>query len=80
MAGLIMMPLGTEVGIGPGHIVLDGDSAAPKKGAQPQFSAHVCRGQMVTHLSYCWALVILNVTSCAASYFYCYVQVSLVWW
>jgi len=28
------MPLGMEVGLGPGHIVLDGDSAAPpsKKG------------------------------------------------
>jgi len=33
-----------EVGLGPGHIVLDGDPAPlPKKGAQPflQFSAHV---------------------------------------
>jgi len=28
------MPLGTKVGLGPGHIVLDGDPAAPK-GAQP---------------------------------------------
>ena len=26
------MPLGMEVGLGPGHIVLDGDPAAPKKG------------------------------------------------
>jgi len=36
------MPLGMEVGLGPGHIVLDGDPASPKrgpastKGAQPQ--------------------------------------------
>jgi len=32
----IKMPLGTEVGLGPGHIVLDGDPALPlsRKGAQ----------------------------------------------
>jgi len=35
MAGWIMMPLGTEVGLGPGHVVLDGDPASPKKGTQP---------------------------------------------
>jgi len=30
------MPLGMEVGIGPGHILLDGEPAPPqKKGAQP---------------------------------------------
>jgi len=28
------MPLGREVGLGPGHIVLVGDPALPKKGAQ----------------------------------------------
>jgi len=28
------MPPGTEVGLGPGHIVLDGDPAPPWKGAQ----------------------------------------------
>jgi len=44
---LIKMPLGTEVGLGQGHIVLDGDPAsASSKKAQPQFSAHVCCGQM----------------------------------
>ena len=34
--GWIRMPLGMEVGFGPGHIVLDGDLAPPppKKGAQ----------------------------------------------
>ena len=26
------MPLGTEVGLGPGDIVLDGDLASPQKG------------------------------------------------
>jgi len=41
------MPLGTKVGLGPGHIVLEGDPAPPKeKGRSPQFSAHVCCGQM----------------------------------
>jgi len=39
------MKLGTEVGLGPGHIVLDGDPAPPK-GNSPQFSAHVHSGQM----------------------------------
>jgi len=38
-------PLGTEVDLGPGHIVLDG-VPAPAKGAQqpPLFSAHVYCG------------------------------------
>jgi len=41
------MKLGTEVGLGPGHIVLDGDTAPPPKkgGHSPQFLAHVCCGQ-----------------------------------
>jgi len=45
-AAWIKMPLGMEVGLGPGHIVLD-DTQLPlrKKGAHPQFSAHVCCDQ-----------------------------------
>ena len=44
--GWIKMKLGTEVGLGPGHIVLDGDPAPPpQKGHRLQFSAHVCCGQ-----------------------------------
>jgi len=44
------MKLGTEVGLGTGHIVLDGDPAPPPQkkrggGAHPQFSANVCCGQ-----------------------------------
>jgi len=32
------MPLGMEVGLGPGHTVLDGDQAPPWKGTQhPHF-------------------------------------------
>jgi len=38
----------TEVGLGPGHIVLDGDPALPSQRGTtpPQFSAHVCCDQM----------------------------------
>ena len=36
------MPLGTEVELGPGHIVIDGDSALPRKGhSGTLFSANV---------------------------------------
>ena len=35
--GWIRMPLGTEVGFGPGYIVLDGDPAPPKRGTSPNF-------------------------------------------
>ena len=38
------MSLGMEGGLGPGHIVLDGDPVPPRKGGLPQFKAHVCRG------------------------------------
>jgi len=58
--GWIKMPLGTEVGLGQGDAVLDGDPAPPRKGAQqppPHFSAHVYCSQSVAHLSYCWAVV-----------------------
>ena len=41
------MKLGTRVGLGPGHIVLDGDPAPPpqKGGSAPQFFAYVYCGQ-----------------------------------
>ena len=43
----IKMSLGADVGLGPGHIVLDGDPAPPpKSGTGPHFSAHVYCGQM----------------------------------
>jgi len=48
MVGWIKMPLGTEIGLSPGHIVLDGDPAPPKGAQQPpspQFLAHVYCGQ-----------------------------------
>jgi len=41
------MKLGMQVGLGPGHTVLDGDPApSPPKGHRPQFSAHIRCGQM----------------------------------
>jgi len=40
------MPLGMEVGLGPGDFVLDGDPVPSQKGEKPsQFSAHVYCGQ-----------------------------------
>jgi len=41
------MPLSTEVGLGPGDIVLDGDPASPTE------SDRVYCGQTVVHLSNC---------------------------
>jgi len=41
------MKLGTQAGLGPGHIVLDGDPAPPpEKGTALQLSARICCGQM----------------------------------
>jgi len=42
------MPLCTEVGFGPGDIVLDGDPAPPNRGTGPHFSALVYCGQQKT--------------------------------
>ena len=45
--GRIKMKLGMQVGLGPGHIVLDGGPAPPPpKGHSPPFLAHICCGQM----------------------------------
>jgi len=53
-AGLMKTKLGTEVDLGPGHIVLDGDRAPPAKGAQqpPPFRP-MSIVATVAHLSYC---------------------------
>jgi len=40
--GWIKMKLGVQVGLGPGHIVLDGDQLPLPKGQSLQFSAHIC--------------------------------------
>ena len=52
------MKLGMQVGLVPGHIVLDGYPATiPQRGAAPpQFSAHVCCGQMAR-----WIKMPLNI-------------------
>ena len=45
--GWIKMKLGVQVGLGPGHSVLD-ENPAPTlpKGHSPQFSAHICCSQI----------------------------------
>jgi len=45
------MKLGMQVGLGPRHIVLDGDPAPPPpKGHSPPFSAHICCGPMAASI------------------------------
>jgi len=45
------MPLGAEVGLDQGYIVLNGDSFPPQKGhSSPQFSAHVYCGQTARYI------------------------------
>ena len=40
-----------QVGLGPGHIVLDGDPAPPpQKGTDPQFSTHIRCCQMAAYI------------------------------
>jgi len=53
MVGWIKIPLGTEVGLGPGDIVLDGDSTPPLKRGHSRpldFSAHVYCGQTAARI------------------------------
>ena len=51
MAGWIKMAFGTQIGLGPSSILLEGDTAPPKKGAQqkgtaaPHFLTDVYCGQ-----------------------------------
>jgi len=45
------MKLGMQIGLGPGHIVLDGTQLPlPQKGTAPQFSAHICSSQMAARI------------------------------
>ena len=44
--GQIKMKLGMQVGLGPGHTVLDEDPSLPPPKGGSQFSAHICCGQM----------------------------------
>ena len=53
-AGCIRMPLGAEVDLGRGDILLEGMQSPRKRAQQPHFSSHVyCGGQTVTNLSNC---------------------------
>jgi len=58
--GRIKTPLDTEVGLGPIDIVLGGNPAPLRKGAQQprHFSAHVCCGQTVAHINNCYDLLL----------------------
>ena len=47
MVRWIKTKLGTKVGLGPGHNLLDGDPTLPQRGTATQFLAHICCGQMV---------------------------------
>jgi len=65
------MPLGTELDLGPGDIVLDGHPAPHGKGqSSPPTSAHVYYGQTVVHLSNCWALVMVALWNRADHYIF----------
>jgi len=58
MVTQLSLPLGVEVGLGVGDIVLNGGpSFSLERGTAPYFLAHVYCGQMVVHLSNCLALV-----------------------
>jgi len=50
-------PLGTEVGIGAGHSVLEGFPAFRERGTAPPSFRPMSIVATVAHLSHCWALV-----------------------
>jgi len=53
MAGWMKAPLGTEVDLSPGHIVLDGVPAPAKGPQQPPSFRPMSIVATVAHLSYC---------------------------
>ena len=53
MAGWMTTPLGTEVELGPGHIVLDGVPDPAKGAQQPPSFRPMSIVATVAHLSYC---------------------------
>jgi len=73
-AGWIRIPLGVEIGLGPGHIVLDGDAAPQRKRAQqPPLFGPCLLWPSGAHFSNCSALVVNYFYSyCFYSYSYCY--------
>ena len=58
-AGWMKMPLGTEVNLGPAHIVSGGDPDPPeRRTAAPSFRP-MSIVATVAHFSYCWALILI---------------------
>jgi len=57
-AGWMKTPLGTEVDICAGHIVLDGFPSLRERGTAPPPFRPMSIVATVAHLSYCWALVL----------------------
>ena len=54
--GRIKIKLGMQVGLGPGHIVLDGKPTPHPKGRSPQFSAHICCDQVAARIKMALAM------------------------
>jgi len=52
-AGWMKTPLGTEVDLGAGHIVVDGFPALRERGTAPASFRPMSIVAMVAHLSYC---------------------------
>ena len=72
--GWIRTSLGMEVGLGPGHIVLDGDPAPPRKGTQQPPKAPTFRPTVLWHgrpsqqvLSSCFTMSVASVFCSALS-------------
>ena len=64
MAGWMKTPFGTEVELGPGHIVLDGVPGPPKGAQHPLFSAHVYCGHGLPSqllLSSCYTMKLCSI-------------------
>jgi len=64
-AGWTKTPLGTEVDLGAGHIVLDGFPVLREMGTAPPPLRPMPIVATVAHLSYCWALVEQLCSSCS---------------
>jgi len=63
------MPLGTEVDLSPGHIVLEGDPAPPRKGySSPPSFRPMSIVATVAHLRYCLAVNSASYNGCCARY------------
>jgi len=67
----MMMPLGTEVGLGPGDMVLDRNQSPPptERGTVAPAFRSVCFGT-VAHLSNRWALVLHGLETCHSKSWY----------